>query len=100
MANTVDLSKLRTELEMDTTKFDQGTAKAQKDLKTLDSSFQKTQTQIKNSLTSIDKHTVASTKSMSSSIKTLREHTEKEFVKTRKAIDSLGTSVTKVNNSI
>lgn len=99
MANTVDLSKLRTELEMDTTKFDQGTAKAQKDLKTLDSSFQKTQTQIKNSLTSIDKHTVASTKSMSSSIKTLREHTEKEFVKTRKAIDSLGTSVTKVNNS-
>lgn len=99
MANTVDLSKLRTELEMDTTKFDQGTAKAQKDLKTLDSSFQKTQTQIKNSLTSIDKHTVASTKSMTSSIKTLREHTEKEFVKTRKAIDSLGTSVTKVNNS-
>lgn len=99
MANTVDISKLRTELEMDTTKFDQGTAKAQKDLKTLDSSFQKTQTQIKNSLTSIDKHTVASTKSMSSSIKTLREHTEKEFVKTRKAIDSLGTSVTKVNNS-
>lgn len=99
MANTVDLSKLRTELEMDTTKFDQGTAKAQKDLKTLDSSFQKTQTQIKNSLTNIDKHTVASTKSMASSIKTLREHTEKEFVKTRKAIDSLGTSVTKVNNS-
>ena len=99
MANTVDLSKLRAELEMDTTKFDQGTAKAQKDLKTLDSSFQKTQTQIKNSLTSIDKHTVASTKSMTSSIKTLREHTEKEFVKTRKAIDSLGTSVTKVNNS-
>ncbi|MEE1071431.1 MAG: hypothetical protein U0L26_03425, partial [Cellulosilyticum sp.] len=99
MANTVDLSKLRTELEMDTTKFDQGTAKAQKDLKTLDSSFQKTQTQIKNSLTSIDKHTSASTKSMTSSIKTLREHTEKEFVKTRKAIASLGTSVTKVNNS-
>lgn len=99
MANTVDLSKLRTELEMDTTKFDQGTAKAQKDLKTLDSSFQKTQTQIKNSLTSIDKHTSASTKSMTSSIKTLREHTEKEFVKTRKAINSLGTSVTKVNNS-
>lgn len=99
MANTVDLSKLRAELEMDTTKFDQGTAKAQKDLKTLDSSFQKTQTQIKNSLTSIDKHTSASTKSMTSSIKTLREHTEKEFVKTRKAINSLGTSVTKVNNS-
>lgn len=99
MANTVDISKLRVELEMDTTKFDQGIAKAQKDLKTLDSSFQKTQTQIKNSLTSIDKHTSASTKSMASSIKTLREHTEKEFVKTRKAIDSLGTSVTKVNNS-
>ena len=29
MANTVDLSKLRTELEMDTRIFDQVTAKAQ-----------------------------------------------------------------------
>ena len=42
MANTVEISKLRTELEMDTTKFDQGTAKAMMDLTTLAPSFHKT----------------------------------------------------------
>lgn len=99
MASTVDVAKMRAELGMDTTGLDQGVAKAQKSLKTLDTSFQKTQIQIKNSLTNIDKNTTASTKQMTSSIKVLREHTEKEFVKTRKAIESLSPSITKVNNS-
>lgn len=99
MASTVDIAKMRAELGMDTTGLDQGVAKAQKSLKTLDTSFQKTQIQIKNSLTNIDKNTTASTKQMTSSIRVLREHTEKEFVKTRKAIESLSPSITKVNNS-
>ena len=99
MANTVDISKLRTELEMDTTNFDQGTAKAQKDLKTLDSSFQKTQTQIKNSLDVIDSSVRATTRQVQTSVKVLREHVEAEFVATRKSISSLGTTITKVNNS-
>lgn len=99
MANTVDISKLRAELEMDTTKFDQGTAKAQKDLKTLNSSFQKTQTQIKNSLDGIDSSVRATTRQVQTSVKVLREHVEAEFVATRKSISSLGTTITKVNNS-
>ena len=99
MANTVDLSKLRTELEMDTTKFDQGTARVQKDLNTLDKSFQKTQTQIKNSLDVIDSSVRATTRQVQTSVKVLREHVEAEFVATRKSISSLGTTITKVNNS-
>lgn len=99
MADTIIAKDLRTKMSMDTLSFDQGTAKVQKDLNNLDKSFQKTQTQIKNSLTNIDKNTTASTKQMTSSIRVLREHTEKEFVKTRKAIESLSPSITKVNNS-
>lgn len=99
MVSTIDVGQIDLKFRADTTGLDQGTVRVQKDLNTLDKSFQKTQTQIKNSLTNIDKHTTASTKQMTSSIRVLREHTEKEFVKTRKAIESLSPSITKVNNS-
>lgn len=99
MADTIIAKDLRTKMSMDTLSFDQGTARVQKDLNTLDKSFQKTQTQIKNSLGVIDSSVRATTRQVQTSVKVLREHVEAEFVATRKSISSLGTTITKVNNS-
>ena len=99
MVSTIDVGQIDLKFRADTTGLDQGTARVQKDLNTLDKSFQKTQTQIKNSLDVIDISVRATTRQVQTSVKVLREHVEAEFVATRKSISSLGTTITKVNNS-